>query len=153
MLLVWLGDRMQAEYWQLAASKYALGLQLPSNELIASMAAISAGVLLWRIFFAPPNTPATFPREGACVTSLTNPDQPGSAWATKLSFPGFGEVTTMAWSPDGLFLAVGSGTSPTILIWDVALEAATPIAMGRGGTLELKWSPDGNYLLQSNEYV
>ncbi|KAJ3047194.1 hypothetical protein HK097_000148 [Rhizophlyctis rosea] len=108
------------------------------------------GVILWRIFYAASNSPAIYPRTGMDVTSLVDPAQPGSHWATKLSFPGFGDVTTLSWSPDGLFLAVGSGTSSTILIWDVAAEAATPVAMGWCGTRELKWSPDGNYLLQAD---
>ncbi|KAJ3123715.1 hypothetical protein HK098_001693 [Nowakowskiella sp. JEL0407] len=74
---------------------------------------------------------------------------PNAAWMTFLSYPLFHNVSCLSWSPDGIYLAVGSGTSSTILIWNAILETCTPLRNGSWkGTREIKWSNDGSYLVQ-----
>lgn len=57
-------------------------------------------------------------------------------------------ATTLSWSPFGDLLAVGSSSSNTIRVWDVARSASTEFVRP-GNTAQLLWSPDGQRLLQT----
>eukprot|EP00252_Welwitschia_mirabilis_P015064 TRINITY_DN33199_c0_g1_i1.p1 TRINITY_DN33199_c0_g1~~TRINITY_DN33199_c0_g1_i1.p1 ORF type:complete len:486 (+),score=79.74 TRINITY_DN33199_c0_g1_i1:44-1501(+) len=59
------------------------------------------------------------------------------------------KITTIAWSPNGRFLASGSHEESSIIIWDVAQGVGTPLRRGLGGTSLLKWSPTGDYLFSA----
>ncbi|KAI8833735.1 WD40-repeat-containing domain protein [Chytridium lagenaria] len=59
------------------------------------------------------------------------------------------KVTALAWSPDGTRLAVGTATSPRVIIWDIATETPHIIPAGVGsGTRSLRWSEDGKHIVQ-----
>ncbi|KAI8826581.1 uncharacterized protein EV422DRAFT_592674 [Fimicolochytrium jonesii] len=101
------------------------------------------GITLWRLIFDPtPNTsttPATF----------LHASTPTFAWLTFLRYPGFDNLTCLAWSPDGQYIVAGSATSSAVVVWDVAMEEATVVGGANGGTTGVWWSPNGEYLVQA----
>ncbi|KAJ1974739.1 hypothetical protein H4R34_004607, partial [Dimargaris verticillata] len=74
----------------------------------------------------------------------------GNAWLDFLQFPGFTEVSCIAWDPTGQYLAAGSASQGTILIWDTVVGVATPLRRVAGSTISLAWSPDGMYLCSTH---
>ncbi|TPX62433.1 hypothetical protein SpCBS45565_g07042 [Spizellomyces sp. 'palustris'] len=109
------------------------------------------GVCLWRLLFEQTGFQqggdANFDRD--TVPALFDEVHPGYAWMNFLRVPGFENITSLAWSPDGQYLAMGSGTNSAIIIWDVAAEVPTSISRPCKGTAELEWSPDGMFLIQA----
>lgn len=112
----------------------------------------STGVCLWKVPFENTSDSKDFDSiEQTKFTSIKSDNlKVGSAMLQILKYPGFTNVSTIAWSPDGLLLAVGSSISNSILVWDVAAKTAVSLsgAGGKGTTL-LTWNNDGSYLCQS----
>ncbi|KAI9293834.1 putative notchless protein [Neoconidiobolus thromboides FSU 785] len=55
-------------------------------------------------------------------------------------------ILTLKFSPDGKYLATGSGDT-TIRLWDLATDTPKQCLQGhKSWVLMLEWSPDGNYL-------
>ncbi|KAI9206666.1 WD40-repeat-containing domain protein [Polychytrium aggregatum] len=120
----------------------------PHSGMLLAVA-VRGGVLLWKI--------------GNCHSADDESAEPSRASKRKshtcefLSAPGLEYVSTLTWSSDGRYLVAGSGAKDLIVIWDtLGLERdfdgkPVPIYLRkfRGQcTKVLKWSPDGNYLLQ-----
>jgi WD40 repeat protein len=67
----------------------------------------------------------------------------------------FKEVYTVSWSPDGKYIASGSGDE-TVQIWDFARGANVLTycghchKVGKGLVQAIMWSPDGNYLVSGS---
>ncbi|KAJ1654699.1 hypothetical protein IWQ61_005418 [Dispira simplex] len=74
----------------------------------------------------------------------------GHAWLDYLQFPGFCDVSCLAWDPTGHYLATGSSSQGTILIWDVATGTATALRRVPASTVNLSWSPDGMYFCSTH---
>ncbi|TPX54751.1 hypothetical protein PhCBS80983_g05781 [Powellomyces hirtus] len=122
------------------------------NPQVSTLLAASSkfGVCLWRLIFDP--TPEkNYDQHG--VPDFVDDALGCYGWMNLLRFPQCEEITTISWSPDGRFLAAASGTSSTLLIWDVALETATPFRRRGHGTTSLAWSPDGQYLIHCTDVI
>ncbi|RKP38892.1 hypothetical protein BJ085DRAFT_33161 [Dimargaris cristalligena] len=92
---------------------------------------------------SPPPSTSTGPARGAIHT--------GHAWLDFLQFPGFTHISCLAWDPTGRYLAVGSSSQATILIWEIATATATPLRrVPNSTTVTLTWSPDGMYLCSTH---
>jgi eukaryotic-like serine/threonine-protein kinase len=67
----------------------------------------------------------------------------------------FKEVYTVSWSPDGKYIASGSGDE-TVQVWDFARGANVLTycghchKVGKGLVQAIMWSPDGNYLVSGS---
>ena len=84
-------------------------------------------------------------------------------WTVERVFSGHsGSVLTMEFSPDGRFIASGSGTDKVemdnsadendVRIWDLALGTQVADLRGhRDGVMEVKWSPDGRQLVSASD--
>jgi WD40 repeat protein len=70
---------------------------------------------------------------------------------TLLSVPGVTQVSCLSFSPCGRFLAVGSAVNGSLVVWDMDWQQPTLIRRMASGTLELAFSPDGLYLLVSQQ--
>lgn len=66
----------------------------------------------------------------------------GGSSVGHLSYPGHSPVTTVSWSPSGQLLVSGSPADSNLMVWDVALETATPLYRAGGGVSLTSWSPD-----------
>ena len=63
-------------------------------------------------------------------------------------------TSSLAWSPDGQFLACCTETDPAVLLWEVATGRCTALrcafdGVDRGYGL-LAWSPDGKFLFAAS---
>jgi hypothetical protein len=62
----------------------------------------------------------------------------------------YAPTTSLAWSPDGQFLASCTEADPAVLLWEVATGRCTSLQCAIGGVDRgyslLKWSPDGRHL-------
>ncbi|KAJ3280766.1 hypothetical protein HDU76_009090 [Blyttiomyces sp. JEL0837] len=99
----------------------------------------------------PPYTPYSQQSQSQSQTTSQahHIHRPRSTWVNFLSHPSLDCITSIAWSPNGTLLAVGSATSPNIVIWDTAFETSTLLSRGTGvGTRKLMWSGNGRYLVQ-----
>ncbi|RMX58852.1 hypothetical protein pdam_00014484 [Pocillopora damicornis] len=82
-----------------------------------------------------------------------NPSSPilrlGGSSVRHLSYPGHSPVTTVSWSPSGQLLVSGSPADSNLMVWDVALETATPLYRAGGGVTLTSWSPDERNVLSA----
>src|ERR1700733_13804019 len=65
-------------------------------------------------------------------------------------------VTSVAWSPDGRYIATSSMQSPLLHIWDVQRQSIVKEfkhGFVDGATHVLSWSPDGRYLAACNSGI
>ncbi|KAL6056097.1 Aladin WD repeat nucleoporin [Balamuthia mandrillaris] len=70
-----------------------------------------------------------------------------AAWMRYLSYPSHGPVTSIAWSPDGQYLASGSPSHPAVIVWDIVLGTCTPLnRLSTHGISLVRWSPNQSYL-------
>ncbi|KAJ1561575.1 hypothetical protein HK405_003480 [Cladochytrium tenue] len=115
------------------------------------------GVCIWRLLRGSGGGPAVTAaaaaspgaRRAAKPSFLSALGRTTPAVVSVLVHPAAADVSCVAWSPDGRLLAVGSASSPAVVIWDVATEAPTLLRRGVGGaSRRLVWSPSGRYLLQ-----
>ncbi|RKO92168.1 hypothetical protein BDK51DRAFT_27788 [Blyttiomyces helicus] len=104
------------------------------------------GVAIWRIIQDPRPTKST-------SNHVPDASHPSHAWVDFLRYPGLSHVSALAWSLDGMYLAVASGTSDLLVVWDFATEVAVPLNAPSRRTTVLKWSPDGRYLIQTTANV
>ncbi|KAJ3179266.1 hypothetical protein HDU85_004958 [Gaertneriomyces sp. JEL0708] len=119
------------------------------NPVISTQFAVGSkyGVCLWRLAFDE-DSRATGDR-GARPAFLEE-GKTCQGWVTLLKFPGFENVSSISWSPDGQYLAAVSGSSGILLVWDVATEVATPVySAPYDSTSGVWWSPNGEYVIQA----
>jgi hypothetical protein len=100
-----------------------------------------SGVLVWRV-------PLPSGRDSSGVSSFyALATEKHTATAALLQHSGHGPVTSIAWSPDGQFLASASPYNSSVIIWDRVLGVGTSLARWNGPGIHLvKWSPNGHYL-------
>ncbi|XP_073317452.1 aladin [Primulina huaijiensis] len=55
------------------------------------------------------------------------------------------QISALAWSPNGRYLASAAFENSSFTIWDVAQGLGTPFRRGLGGISMLSWSPCGDY--------
>lgn len=76
---------------------------------------------------------------GSTLTKIANPD---------VAVPGIGQ--SVAWSPDGAYLAVGHNTSPFVSVYafngTALTKIANPAVLTGSAGLGVAWSPSGNVL-------
>lgn len=84
-----------------------------------------------------------------CTSSGQLPPWPTAASAPGLVHALLGHslwVNSVDWSPDGKFIASGSGDT-SLVIWDASSgKEVTSINFERGSVTSVAWSPDGKYL-------
>ena len=106
-----------------------------------------SGVCLWRIVYDQ-----TIKREpgedGTMPLFPKNHSGHPHSWMQELEVPGYKNVSSLAWSPDGRFLVVGYEKTPTLVIWDDCLLKYEIVSRGRYGTKLLEFSHDSNRLVQ-----
>ncbi|KAI9106235.1 WD40-repeat-containing domain protein [Phlyctochytrium arcticum] len=117
----------------------------PQNATILAVGS-KYGACIWRIMFEPLDE-ASY--NSKTIQTFIDPKRPCYATMNLLRYDGLENISSMAWSPDGRLLAVASGTSPLVVVWDIALETPTALIRRDSFTSELAWSPNGEYLLQA----
>ena len=61
---------------------------------------------------------------------------------------------SLAWSPDGRWLAIGSSVSSTIWLWNPTtheIEDSRNLNRGMGRLFDIAWSPDGKWLVRGTQ--
>lgn len=65
-----------------------------------------------------------------------------------------GEVSSIAWSPDGTRVAGGGLLHKAVIVWDARSGARVWVLDGEaGGVTAVAWSPDGKYLAAGRNFV
>ncbi len=133
-------------------------------------AAVGSGAALAKFFLVPsaatstnhPTSAATHPAKSGTTTQssptaqssstgTTNPNSPTLAITELFSHAGPAEEYTVAWSPDGQFVA-SAGNSQVIEILN-ASSGVTALILSDSfsATDSVAWSPDGNYLASGHD--
>lgn len=86
--------------------------------------------------------------EGITIWKGENLGKEKLIWRIKKEIKG--SFTSMEWSFDGKFLALGSCYSSAIELYDTQNEKIYSIAKVRCTIREIKWTPQGHYLLASS---
>ncbi|KAJ1336939.1 hypothetical protein BSLG_006699 [Batrachochytrium salamandrivorans] len=105
------------------------------------------GICLWRFQFDSSITTTLTKRVYPLIPEETS--QSPQAWMTFLCAKPLAFVSCLAWSPDGRFLVAGSSADSCIVVFDIATEECEAIKRSGGPTRELRFSPDGLFLLQA----
>lgn len=99
---------------------------------------------------------AALQKQKPIVTKLTKMQLVDRLLATEtrmtlLECNGFSNVSCLTFSPCGRYLAAGSSTGGSIVVWDMDLQLPTILRKIAAGTIEIQFSPDGLYLLVSQQ--
>src|SRR5712692_9607198 len=81
-------------------------------------------------------------RQSIAATTPAGPFQLRQALRWREDVP-----NSVAWSPDGQFLASGAADRTTVQVWEAATGKEVRILKGhRGSVQSVAWSPDGQFL-------
>ncbi|KAM3959684.1 aladin [Aphomia sociella] len=80
--------------------------------------------------------------------------KPSSSNAVLLKRSGHSPVTDVSWSPNGDLLISCSGADTSMLVWDVAMEAAVPLRrVAGGGIVFARWSFDASKVFAATSSI
>lgn len=97
-------------------------------------------------------------QRGVCVWTIPRVENKGeskpkyhpNAMMKYLQFEGQDHISSLEWDPTpaSQLLAVVSGTSNTLVIYDMLLDKAIPLKRYGKGSILLRWSPSGEWLFE-----